>query len=450
MLRFLTICLLAVIVGSGVGCGSSQEELPPVTSGDDFNDSDGVAGFEIQESAETAANAETEAAMPPPRAAEVVRVPAKQYYDEFHSDKEAFKQRYQGKVIELTGTAIDASFAHDNPYIKLDVGADEFTGVHCFTLEQQPWAIVSPGQVVTLRGKFPDLLFAAQLKDAQIVELGESPAPHVTAEEISAQLAASLDDTNAKYEDREVFVEGVVEEIEQDAVALILRGTNGVRVRCTLYEYAKAEQAPHVKVGDKVYLIGYYGRMFGKDEVSIGPSILWDPDKALASLEALANAEPVAAVPDAAPPAKPPEVRMVRVKVVKDEEPIPTPPRGKVLTQYPTDMQSANNGHLDSTGSGTWSYLSCDKLNPTAPGCNLKRLTWHNENIRYEGDEFIHGRHWPAIGKALHPGFKGKQMYAVLRWTSLVEGDVSVHGTFTGYPKAKGGNGVRVVIFVDG
>ncbi|MCA9046885.1 MAG: hypothetical protein KDA69_21320, partial [Planctomycetaceae bacterium] len=105
---------------------------------------------------------------------------------------------------------------------------------------------------------------------------------------------------------------------------------------------------------------------------------------------------------------------------------------------------------LDSTGSGTWSYLSCDKLNPTAPGCNLKRLTWHNENIRYEGDEFIHGRHWPAIGKALHPGFKGKQKFAVLRWTSLVEGDVSVHGTFTGYPKAKGGNGVRVVIFVNG
>jgi len=126
-------------------------------------------------------------------------------------------------------------------------------------------------------------------------------------------------------------------------------------------------------------------------------------------------------------------------------------PFGKtmVLAKYPDDRQPDANGHPDSSDSGNWVYFSSDKQNPSLPDARLARLAWNPKESRYEGNELRVNRMWPAVGRSLAPAQKSPR-YPVLRWESRTSAALTIRGTFKAIPGAKSGDGVRVLVFVDG
>lgn len=120
-----------------------------------------------------------------------------------------------------------------------------------------------------------------------------------------------------------------------------------------------------------------------------------------------------------------------------------------VLAKYPDDRQPDANGHPDSSDSGNWIYFSSDKQNPSVPDAKLERLKWNPKESRYEGNETRVNRMWPAIGRSLAPAQRRPQ-YPVLRWESRTSAALAIRGNFKAIPGAKSGDGVRVLIFVDG
>lgn len=120
-----------------------------------------------------------------------------------------------------------------------------------------------------------------------------------------------------------------------------------------------------------------------------------------------------------------------------------------VLAKYPDDRQPDANGHADSSGSGKWFYYSSNKQNPAAQDATLAQLKWNPKESRYEGNELRVNRMWPAIGRSLAPAQKSPR-YPVLRWESQTAAALTIRGTFRALPDAKSGDGVRVLIFVDG
>ena len=68
---------------------------------------------------------------------------AKQFYDEFQADKDAFQNRYRDAIIEIDGKANDASINLSGPFVRLDVGKGDVTGPYCFTMDKQPWAMIA-------------------------------------------------------------------------------------------------------------------------------------------------------------------------------------------------------------------------------------------------------------------------------------------------------------------
>lgn len=120
-----------------------------------------------------------------------------------------------------------------------------------------------------------------------------------------------------------------------------------------------------------------------------------------------------------------------------------------VLAKFPDDYQQRSNGHDDSSGSGNWSYYSSYKQNPTLPDAKLFQLRWSTQKKVYEAKRGAKGNTNPHIYPTMSPSPVAPH-HAVVRWKSLTSGNVLIRGSFRKKDAAKTGNGVKVLVFVDG
>lgn len=264
---------LAVHLAAAAGCGSGHQAPLP-----DQADS----GKPPETRTEASGEPESTPPAQPVRAdAKTYSLTAKEFYDEYQRDKQSLTAKYKDAVMEISGEAVMASAAQGVPFVRLGVGIDEVTGVHCFTQEKQPWALVVPGQQVKLRGKLPERLFGAQLQDCEIVEAGPSPAIATSAESLAAELAADPKAMHAKYQDAYFFLEGTVDGFDDKLSCVVyLKGSAGVRVRCAFDVFGEQQQIPSLKVGSRVHVVGHYPH-FGEDnEVFLQLCLLYDPQRA--------------------------------------------------------------------------------------------------------------------------------------------------------------------------
>lgn len=216
----------------------------------------------------------------PPVPLSIKSVAANQYFDEYQQGA-ATLDKYRGGLVEIKGSAILVGSAHGLPFIRLGIGKDEITGVHCFTQDAEPWGKVVTGQEVTLRGKVPDRLFGAQLADCEIVSIGPSPALTATAASLATELAADPKATNSKYEGKEFFFSGTVDGFDDEYKnSIYLKGNGPIRVRCVFDPYGEEKQIPTLKIGDQIDVVGHYGYYGTDNEVLMQQCIMYDPQKA--------------------------------------------------------------------------------------------------------------------------------------------------------------------------
>jgi len=117
--------------------------------------------------------------------------------------------------------------------------------------------------------------------------------------------------------------------------------------------------------------------------------------------------------------------------------------------------EPGGNAHPDSTGAGVWSYwLATGAESPIdlGPGrADYAPMVWNDKSGEYRGYIAGPGRGYPSVlsdhvGRTQMVPHVGAD--PVLRWTSAVEGEVRVSGSWWLSPP--GGGNVHLAIFADG
>ena len=119
-----------------------------------------------------------------------------------------------------------------------------------------------------------------------------------------------------------------------------------------------------------------------------------------------------------------------------------------IIAQQEQDFQGNYNCHPDTAGSGTWSYMYSDNINPTAGTTGL--MTWVGWGYAIAPGDDYPDMEMLASGLTMAPELSGAAAtrYGVMRWTSGVTGPVNVAGTWTHYWSM--GDGMDVAVYGNG
>ena len=229
------------------------------------------------------------AAKPPAEPA--FRLTDEAFAKEFKASSKAAAKKYAGKWIELEGTV--GAVASKNmlgQHVLGFKGATKETAtgfdaapVVCGLVPEAVKAAteVTVTQKVKVLGKYEEGTLDATLAHCRIVWTGPDPAIKVAAAKLAADHVADEKAADAKYEHKQVLVEGVVAATTKDefgSPSLVLAGAKKddqtVQVTCTFTKDA-AERAGKVAKGQRVRVKGQCQGLLGK-EVSLVFCVLLD------------------------------------------------------------------------------------------------------------------------------------------------------------------------------
>jgi len=189
-------------------------------------------------------------------------ITALQLAEEFEKDSKAARQKYQGKVIDLSGRIdrLNRNIGGGDAFVVLDGGKE---GVRCVTVDKQPWNKVVPGQKVKLRGTLADNS-TPMLLQCEILETGESPALVVTAEQLAKEAAADAEGTDKKYKGKPLIVTGEIVELKpaKGEEYLKLKGDDQRKVYCVFP--LQGDMIAGLKEGQRVKILGQYSGTHNK------------------------------------------------------------------------------------------------------------------------------------------------------------------------------------------
>jgi hypothetical protein len=179
---------------------------------------------------------------PLPTAASLTAV---QLMKEYHGDRPAAAQKYNGQRLEVSGTVAQVQCSlfggarvllegYTTDSIK-DIGEliCEFP-----TAEEDRCTALSKGQAVKVQGRFDGQGGLAMFRECRLAEVGKDPAIVRTAATLTREFAADRDAAARKYHDQPLLLEGVVVEVQRkDGVFILLlaghdeTAANPLRVR---------------------------------------------------------------------------------------------------------------------------------------------------------------------------------------------------------------------------
>lgn len=152
------------------------------------------------------------------------------------------RQKYQGKVIELSGVVHRLSEDPEgkNGYLSLKTD-DRFIQVSCVMTERDPWLKVCPGSSVKVRG-IPSEAQGDRgvLSPCVLRDVGTVRNLDVSALILAKAFAADAQGAGAAalYADRWLIVAGEVESVarqdQRDFYTLALKGAGGIGIKTTL------------------------------------------------------------------------------------------------------------------------------------------------------------------------------------------------------------------------
>jgi hypothetical protein len=186
---------------------------------------------------------------------------------------EAVRTKFLGKVVEISGVVrwvgLDL-FGHSCIDLETQRRGRGFDyGLECRTFDKTPWAHVSDGQTVRLRGQATGSLSAdihGNFYNCIIVEAGPNPAVVATANDLCSALAADAKAATDKFDDKQAVVTGEVIEISKSQPApgvegfvavpmIFLKGAGNAKVICYFHLY-QAKRAEKLHRGEQIKLYG--------------------------------------------------------------------------------------------------------------------------------------------------------------------------------------------------
>ncbi|MCI0684771.1 MAG: OB-fold putative lipoprotein [Gemmataceae bacterium] len=201
-----------------------------------------------------------------------VSLTAEAFGGEIQKDAEAAERKYESVFVELTGTVNNVGSRDREPFVTLDAGPESLSILCLLAQEKEPWAKISKGQKIKVRGQWPDVSVQPTLEACVLVDLGANPAKEINAETLAAEFAKNKDGVRKQYADKPLIVTGVIDTArprnDLGAVSVYLKGAGAVVVDCGFNAVDRAE-AFALKRGDAVRVVGEFSLF----ESSDGPAL---------------------------------------------------------------------------------------------------------------------------------------------------------------------------------
>jgi hypothetical protein len=189
----------------------------------------------------------------------------KAWFTEWVADDRAAREKYEGKVMELSGDVSEVTAKLDDErqvvqgVIILKAGAKDHV-IRCLTTDRQPWERVSPGSKVKLRGVVPLYAEFPTLEPCNILEAGPNPAIPISAVQLTQELEDDTKETSKRYMGKFLIVDGEVVKKQTDGLGLTtayLKGAEDIPVACK-FPHVMRSAAESLKPGQKIKVVGSY------------------------------------------------------------------------------------------------------------------------------------------------------------------------------------------------
>ena len=162
---------------------------------------------------------------------EPISVPSQQIFSlssvefskEVKENEKSATEKYKGKVIELTGKVVGVGRnISKDAYLRLEGTKGEMLGVMVFTQEKTPWNKATPGQTVTVKGKFPEFAISASLAECQIMKVEGDRAALLTPDQLAKEYEEDKEATKKKYDEKFLILQGEIADKESNEAGATL------------------------------------------------------------------------------------------------------------------------------------------------------------------------------------------------------------------------------------
>lgn len=203
---------------------------------------------------------------------DTVSLTAEAFGGEFRKNVDAAARKFESVFVELTGTVSNVGSRGQEPFVTLDAGPESLSILCLLAQEKEPWAKISKGQKIKVRGQWPDFSVQPTLEQCVLVEVGTNPAKELKAEDLAAEFAKNKDAVRKQYADKPLIVTGVIVDAKPrndlGAVSVYLKGASEVRVDCGFNAGDRAE-AFALKRGKPVRLVGEFSLFESNDSPAL-------------------------------------------------------------------------------------------------------------------------------------------------------------------------------------
>jgi len=183
---------------------------------------------------------------------------SKDFDAEQTKDQDAFKKKYAGKWIELSGTVKEARRRYEGDYLGL-VGENQVSSIICVTSVREPWKTVLPDQEVKILGRL-EVGIVPMLRDSVILQKSGSGPKMITAEELAKELKGDFNKTEGKYRGKNLILTGEATKIIDRSAAflVVLKTLEPEPVVFVQFNDWSKEIVKDIKIGQQVIAVGNF------------------------------------------------------------------------------------------------------------------------------------------------------------------------------------------------
>jgi hypothetical protein len=175
---------------------------------------------------------------------------AKELGEEFKKDESATWKKYDGKVVELSGTCDGCGRpTPDKAYVSIKELGPEFPIV---SVDKEPWKKYAREQQLTIRCKVRGE--GRGLWNGEVIDAGPNPSISVTAEEVAKEATENWEAAFKKYEVKPIVLQGKVVGKHPDSPWYIIElvGDGKTKVTCGFDSTAEKNVVAAIQPGQIV------------------------------------------------------------------------------------------------------------------------------------------------------------------------------------------------------
>lgn len=186
---------------------------------------------------------------------------AQELFDEYKKDDKAAHEKYEGKILEISGVVDSCKGSGNESILNLAVNrekSDVLGGVGGVMQEKECWARHSKGQKVKLRGVWGGKAYiGAAIVHAIVLESDPNTTPLYTAEQLAREYESDSAVLMDRYENKPLVVKGTLlkKEVLSGFKKLILKGTDKTSVSCR-FSWGENKEWEEAKEGTQVTVFG--------------------------------------------------------------------------------------------------------------------------------------------------------------------------------------------------